>query len=122
MKTNRQLIPLLFAGVILASGCISMVGDQLPEEREEQLDHLLNQVNCLDKSIEVEHYDAESASVQNTGDSTIEDIQLSWAFEDGETVNRTANDVSPGQATTKSTSEVGELENFDANIVGCILK
>jgi len=124
MTTNRSknTAALILSVAIIVSGCTSMIAEQIPEERQEQGSHILEQVNCLDKSITVENYDSETAAIQNTGDETIDDVQLEWSFEDQETVNRTISNLEPGAANTASTNTAGDLTNFDSSIVECIWK
>lgn len=121
MNHDRKVIPLILFAVLI-SGCTSIAVDKVPEERETQAEYLLNQFNCLDKSISIENYDSERASVRNTGETTISEVQLTWELEDGETANRVANNLEPGEVRTLSSGLIGDVDSFDASIINCIGK
>lgn len=121
MKINDKTKIFALLGIIVfTSGCISTFTDNVPNE--EQLNHLKGQLDCFDKSIDIENYNSQSASIQNTGEETIEEVQLNWNFEEQASVNRTITNLEPGQVDSANTNTAGDVASFDASIVECVWK
>lgn len=100
---------------------MDIIGNQIGEDRQEQLEYLAHQVNCLEKSIDVENVEAEEASIENTGSTQISEIQLNWTLEDNTEANRVMTNLDPGEYRTAQSGVSGNVDSFQASIIGCML-
>lgn len=94
----------------------------LSDEGEDKTNYLVKQYECTQQDFHIETADSDEISVENTGEKDIEELELTWEYQEGNNTKNTLRDVKSGETMSSSTLGTGELATAYAEIPGCLLK